>query len=94
MKVSLLSTTMGKWATGFTLAFVVFMALKFSGLGASMPIGLPLPTPAIAVIGMVGFIMGVLAFFEDKDRSVMVIITLVIGLLLTILVAAEIVFPH
>lgn len=93
MKFPLLSTTtMGKWATGLTLAFVVFLAIKMTTLAAT--IRLPLPTPAIAVIGMVGFIMGLLAFFRDKDRSVMVIITLVIGLLLTIWVGAEIIFPH
>ncbi|MGP6139090.1 MULTISPECIES: hypothetical protein [unclassified Jeotgalibaca] len=90
MNVHFLSkSTVGKWATGLMAAFVVLLALKMTSIGR-----LPLPTLVIAVIGIIGFILGVVAFLKYKDRAIMTIITLVLGLLLTIWVLAEIMFPH
>lgn len=59
MKIQLWPKTMaGKWAASLTLLFIVLMSLKLSTL--AMLIRLPLPTPLIAVIGVAGFIVGVL----------------------------------
>ena len=47
-----------------TMAFIVLMAIKMVGLGAA--IRLPLPTPALALMGLVGFIMGLIAIIKYK----------------------------
>ena len=47
-------TTTGKCAAGLTLAFIVLIAIKILGLGAT--IRLPFPTPVLALVGVIGFI--------------------------------------
>jgi hypothetical protein len=84
-------TTTGKWSAILTLLFIIFMSLKFSAL--AIPIRLPLPTPFIAVIGVAGFIAGIMAII-NKDRSLFVILSIPVGLLIIFWVAAEIAFPH
>lgn len=93
MKIQLWSkTTAGKWAAILTLLFIVFMALKFSAL--AMPIRLPLPTPFVAVIGVAGFIAGVISIIRNKDRSLLTLLSILVGLLIIFWTAAEIAFPH
>ncbi len=93
MKIQLWSnTTTGKWAAILTLLFIVFMFFKFSAL--DMPIRLPLPTPFIAVIGVAGFIFGVVSMIKNKDRSLLTLLSILVGLLIVFWTAAEIAFPH
>ena len=66
MKIQLWSKwSAGKWAAILTLIFIVLMSLKLSTF--AMLIRLPLPTPLIAVFGVVGFIMGVISIIKNKD---------------------------
>ncbi|MDD2494096.1 MAG: hypothetical protein PHE29_02770 [Tissierellia bacterium] len=93
MKIQMCSKTKaGKWAAILTLLFIVLMFLKVFTLG--MFIRIPLPTPFIAVLGIIGFIMGVLSFIKNKDRTLFTILSILIGLLLIFWIAAEIAFPH
>ena len=93
MKIKLWSkTTAGKWAAILTLLFIVFMFLKFSAL--AMPIRFPLPTPFVAVIGVAGFIAGVISIIKNKDRSLLTLLSILLGLLIIFWTAAEIAFPH
>lgn len=70
MKIQLWpKTTAGIWATSLTLLFIVLMSLKLSTL--AMLIRLPLPTPLIAVIGVAGFIVGVVSIIKNKDRALL-----------------------
>ncbi|HKM02288.1 MAG TPA: hypothetical protein VJ083_09580 [Sedimentibacter sp.] len=90
MKIKLCSkTTAGKWAAILTLLFIVSMFVKQITLGI-----LPLPTPFIAVIGVTGFVMGVISIMKNKDRALLTLLSIPIGLIIIIWVAAEIVFPH
>lgn len=82
-------TTAGKWAAILTLLFIVSMFLKQLTLGF-----LPLPIPIISLIGVMGFIFGVVSFVKNKERSLMTLLSITIGLLIIIWVAAEIAFPH
>lgn len=92
MKIQLWSETKtGKWAASLTLIFIIFIVLKFMNVAI---IRLPFPTPLIAVIGVVGFIMGVISIIKNKDRSLLVLLSILIGLLIIFWVAAEIAFPH
>ncbi|MFY9903126.1 MAG: hypothetical protein WAK52_11050 [Trichococcus sp.] len=93
MKMQLWSkTTTGKWAAGLTLAFVVLMAIKMTALGAV--IRLPLPTPVLALLGVVGFIMGLIAIIKYKDRAILTFLSIPVGLVIILWTLAEIAFPH
>lgn len=85
-------TTAGKWAAILALLFIVLMAIKLSAL--AMLIRLPLPTPLLAIIGGVGFLLGIVSVVKNKDRSILTLLAILIGLLIILWAVAEIVFPH
>jgi hypothetical protein len=67
MKIQLwFKTTVGKWAASLTLLFIVLMSLKLLTLGISIKI--PLPTPFIAGLGVIGFIMGIVSFVKNNEE--------------------------
>ena len=93
MKIQIWSKTkIGKWTSILTVLFIVFMALKFSALASI--IQFPFPTPLIAGLGVIGFILGVISILKNKDRSLFVLLSIPVGLLIIFWVAAEIAFPH
>lgn len=93
MKIKFWSKTMaGKWAASLTLLFIVLMSLKLMTLAISIRI--PLPTPFIACLGVIGFILGIVSFVKNKDRSILTILSIPVGLLIIFWIAAEIAFPH
>lgn len=93
MKMQFWSKTItGKWAAGLTLAFVVLMGIKMTALGATMR--LPLPTPILALLGVVGFIMGLIAVIKYKDRALLTLLSIPVGLVIIFWTLAEITFPH
>lgn len=93
MKIQLWSKwSAGKWAAILTLIFIVLMSLKLSTF--AMLIRLPLPTPLIAVFGVVGFIMGVISIIKNKDIAFLTLLSIPVGLLIIFWTVAEIVFPH
>ena len=75
-----------------TMAFIVLMAIKMVGLGAA--IRLPLPTPALALMGLVGFIMGLIAIIKYKDRALLTLLSIAVGLVIILWTLAEIAFTH
>lgn len=69
MKIQLYSKTKsGKWAASLTLPFIVMMILKFST--SAIPLRMPLPTPYIACIGVIGFIMAVISIIKNRDKII------------------------
>lgn len=93
MKIQLYSkTTAGKWAANLTLLFIGLMAIKLSAL--AMFIRLPLPTPFLALIGVVGFVLGIISIVKNKDRAIFTLLAIPIGLLIIFWTVAEIIFPH
>ncbi len=93
MKMQLYSkTTAGKWAAILALLFIALMAIKLSAL--TMLIRLPLPTPFLAMIGVVGFLMGIISIVKNKDRAILTLLSISIGLLIILWTAAEIAFLH
>lgn len=73
-------------------AFRWLMFIKITSLGIS--VRLPFPSPFIATFGVIGFIIGLIAIIKDKDRSIMVILTIPIGLLIIFWIMAELAYPH
>lgn len=93
MKIQLWpKTTTGKWAVSLTLLFIILMALKMVNL--AVMIRLPLPSPLIALLGVIGFVMGIISIIKNKDRAILTLLSIPIGLLIIFWVAAEIAFPH
>ncbi len=93
MKIQIYSKkALGKWSAILTLLFIALMTIKISTL--SMYIRLPLPTPFIAIIGIVGFVLGVISIIKNKDRAILTVISIPVGLIIFFWTAAEIIFPH
>lgn len=93
MKIKIWSKTkIGQWASILTLLFIVLMALKLSAL--AITIRLPFPSPFIALLGVIGFVLGIISIFKNKDRSIFVFLSIPVGLLIIFWVGAEIAFPH
>lgn len=78
----------GKYASCFTLLFIVMMILKF------FTYSIPFPTPAIAGLGVIGFVLGTISLIKNKDRSLLTLLSVILGLLVVLWIAAEILFPH
>lgn len=78
------SSVIGKLANVFSLIFIVLIALKL------LAIRLPLPTPAIAVLGLVGLALGLIAFIKNKDRSILTILSIIVGIIIVLWTAGEI----
>jgi hypothetical protein len=74
-------TSSGKWAAGLSIAFIILMLVRI------------LPTPLIAVIGLAGFVAGIIAITK-KDWSAFVFISILDGLLIIFWISAEILYPH
>ncbi len=76
MKIKLCSTAkVGKYAACSTLLFIILMILKF------FTYSIPLPTPVIAGLGVLGFILGAISMIKSKDRSLLTLLSIAIGLL-------------
>ena len=84
-------TKIGKWANSLTLVFITFMALKLINLEI---IRVPIPTPFIAIIGLIGFIIGLISIIKKKDKALLTLLSILIGVLIIFWTIAEIMFPH
>ena len=78
----------GKYAACLTLLFIILMILKF------LTYSIPLPTPVIAGVGVLGFLFGTISTIKNKDRSPLTLLSVMVGLLVILWVAGEIIFPH
>ncbi len=85
-------TKQGKWAAILTLFFIVIMLLKISAL--AVYIRLPFPSPFLAIIGVVGFALGIISIVRYKERALLTLLSIPVGLLIVFWVVAEMVFPH
>lgn len=88
MKFTVLPKTgTGKWALGLSITFIIIMGIKIA-------LFFPLPTPAIAVLGLAGFIISLIALTKSRDRFILAFIPLLVGLVIILWTAAELIFPH
>ena len=80
-------TTPGKWSVGLGIAFIILMLAKTQ-------VRFPLPSPAIAVVGLLGFVLALIAVFKRRDRSILGLVPILVGVLIVLWTAAELMFPH
>ncbi|NMA64554.1 MAG: hypothetical protein GX964_11040 [Syntrophomonadaceae bacterium] len=79
-------TASGKWAATLSIAFIILMALK-------MRLPFPLPSFFIAALGLGGFVTGIIALTK-KDRTILVFLSILVGLVIIFWIAAELIYPH
>ena len=102
-------TTMGKWSVGLIVAMPLLFVIGSSftnSLYKSVPAGETILAdiavrPALAltmlagmVAGISAFIVGLLTIAWQKENALLVYVSTVIGALLMLFLAGEIVFPH
>jgi len=102
-------TTLGKWSVGLIVAmpllFIIGSSLANS-LYKSVPSGGTIladiaarPALALTILagmaaGISAFITGLLAIIRQKDNALLVYVSSIIGALLMLFLAGEILFPH
>lgn len=90
MKVVLLpKDSAGKWSVILSVLFVLLMWLKFFAI-----VRLPLPSPAIALLSIAALILGLISVFMHRGRAILLVIPLLLGLLVVVWTAGELMFPH
>ncbi len=102
-------TALGKWSVGLIVAMpILFIIGSFlaNSLYTSIPAGDTIladiaARPALALTMLAGmaagisaFITGLLAIIRRKDNALLIYVASVIGALLVLLLASEILFPH
>jgi membrane associated rhomboid family serine protease len=93
MKKKFYSETMaGKWAAALTVFFIASVAIKL--LASTMQARQPIPTPILAAIGIAGAVLGVISYVRNKDRTILTLLSIPVGLLIIFWMAAEMAIPH
>lgn len=95
-------TRFGKWSVSligasvafFAIAMLLVMAGQRGGdtLFDNLWLAVPMLLAGASAIG--AFFVGILGVIRQKDRSVLVMATIVIGLLVIIFILGEIIIPH
>ena len=102
-------TILGKWSVGLIVTMLIFFIIGTSftnSLYKSVPAGGTIladiaARPALALTMLAGMVAGISAFIIDllaiirqKETALLVYVSTLIGALMTLFLAGEIVFPH
>ena len=95
-------TKLGKWSVSLIGAFIVFLLIFYAIITTGQRGGdtffsnmyLTIPFLLAAISGISSFICGLIAIIKQRERSVLVFISSFLGFLITLFLAAEIIFPH
>lgn len=75
-------TKLGWWPIGLSIAFVVLTLMKIKVL-------IPMPTFVIAALELGGFSASIVAFFKNRDRAILNVLPIIIGVVVVVWTAAE-----
>lgn len=75
----------GKWSAGPSIAFIVVFILKVTNL-------VTLTASSVAVVGLLGFITGIIAIVRNKERAITVLMSIPIGLLIICWIIVKMIF--
>jgi len=95
-------TKFGKYSILFILLFFFFLITFFLFVRSGQRGGdtffsnlyLAIPGLLAGVSAILSFIFGLVSLIKEKSRSLLVIISTIIGFLITLFILAEILFPH
>ena len=103
MKINFIPKTyLGKWSVGLVIGFFMFLGLFFIFIalgergGDAFFSNLKLTIPGLlAAISSIGsFFTGIVSIFKNKERSIIVFLSTILGFLILLWCFAEILFPH
>jgi len=103
MKVHFIPKThLGKWSAWLMVAFIVFFGLFFLFIASGQRGGatffsnlwLTVPMLLAGISGISAFFTGIIGVIKDRERSVLVYLAILIGLIVLLFCLAEIIFPH
>ena len=103
MKVNFMPKTyLGKWSVYLIISFFVFLGLFFvfvnlgerGGETFFSNLKLTIPMMIAGISGVGSFFTGVISVFKNKEKSVLVFLSTLIGLFVLWFVSAEVLFPH
>jgi hypothetical protein len=87
-KISLVpKSRLGIWAAGLSIAFIIFIWLKMQSVN-------PMSTFFIAALGLAGFFLSITAIIKNKDRAVLTLLPIPVGLIIIIWIIGEMMYPH
>lgn len=95
-------TYLGKWTVGLIIGFFILLAVFFmfiklgerGGMTYWSNLKLAIPGTAAALCGILSFFTGIISVFKNKERSVLVFLSIILGFLILLWVSAELLFPH
>jgi len=95
-------TKMGKWSVSLISAFILFLLIFYVLVATGQRGGdtffsnltLTIPILLAGACGIAAFITGLIAIIKYRERSALTYAAVVIGALVTLWTAAEIIFPH
>jgi len=95
-------TYLGKWAVGLIIAFFIFLSLFFMFIGLGERGGetifsnlkLLIPYSIAVVSAVASFVIGIISIFKNKERSVLVFLSIILGFLILLWTLAEFIFTH
>jgi hypothetical protein len=88
MRLTILpKTTLSKSSVIISVVFIILIWTKIQ-------FSIHVPTFAIGALGLIGFIVSIIAIFKNKDRSVLIFLPVLVGLIIILWTAAEFIFPH
>jgi hypothetical protein len=78
---------LGKWAIGLSITFIVLIWLKIQ-------FSIHVMTFIIAALGLVGFFISIVSIIKNKDRAILNFLPILVGLIIILWIAAEMIFLH
>jgi len=95
-------TKLGEWSVGLISVFFVLLLIFYGfiiagqrgGQGFFDNLFLAIPAVLAGACGIASFVVGPMAIIKQRERSALVYLAVVIGALVTLWIAAEIIFPH
>lgn len=82
MNITFLSkSVLGKWSAGLSIAVIILTLVQLSEV-------MRLPGTLIALLGIIGVILGMVAIIKYKDRALLTYLSIPVGLLVIILILA------
>jgi hypothetical protein len=103
MKITFtLKTYLSKWSVGLIIAFFIFLTLFFifislgerGGMTYWSNLKLAIPGTAAALCAGLSFFTGIISVLKNKERSVLVFLSIILGFLVLLWILAEVLFPH
>ncbi len=99
---------LGKWSVVLIVVMPIlfYLGMSFADFYSSIPAGKTIlqdivNRPGVALSMLVGFASGIIAFItglvaiiKNRERSILVFLSTIIGALLILYLAGEIIFPH